>query len=106
MQEVGVSMTIKFQKIIRWIPLVNLLTVFCALVILIKKHLYSIPIKPLVKVFVLVALLTLPKTFVEHFFHYEWLLMEVHYLSVYFQLYFISSFGIEIQEEVMKNEKK
>lgn len=99
-------MTIKFQKIIRWIPFFNLITVLCALVLLIKKRLYGVSTKKLVKVFVLVALLTLPETFIKLFWHYEWLWKGVHYSCFYFQLYFISSFGIEIQEEVIKNEKR
>ena len=95
-------MTIPFQKIIRWIPIINLSTVVYTLFFLWKKG-KMLPVAPFVKMAVLAALIAVPEMLIQHFLDVVWLESLIYYVVSYFQMFVFSSFGIWVQEDILKN---
>jgi len=62
-----------------------------------------LPAAPVVKFFVLIALLTFPEILVDRFVNFFWIQTLVDYISTYLQLFIFSSLGIWIQETLLKN---
>ena len=101
-------MSIKFQKIIRFVPLVNFFVIgFC----LVKVYLSS-PKTRVVEIFkftlvefVSMILVNIPQMILQHFVKNEVFNLFMSLISVYVTLFVISSIAILQQEKYISNSK-
>lgn len=98
-------MTIKKQKIIRFIPIIQFITVFCWLKYYVTKHVkWSNFAKTLFKMFVIVILIHLPRLILHFIFTNEVLDNILYYLSLYPAFFAIATMSVADQE-LCENQK-
>lgn len=91
-------MTIKFQKMIRWIPFFNLLPFFYGITVYCKKgNVY--PFKSFFLTFCIIILIALPEIFIDTYVPIAWLQYVVGNICRYFHLFVIASYGIWLQAD-------
>ena len=89
-------MSIKFQKIIRWIPYFNLLSFFYGLVYLFRNG-KKISMKAFLAVFGILLLITIPEILVNSYIPIVWIQNFIGIITRYFHSIVFSSFGIWMQ---------
>ena len=97
-------MSIKTQKIIRFIPLINLVTMFLwtksCLVNVVKIKDY---IKDMFKIFVSIMLIVIARIFITHVINNQIVTNVLTYISVYLFTLSMSNVAVKAQEKMLIN---
>lgn len=100
-------MSIKTQKILRFIPIVNVITMFCWFGLCFKKSIrQSDYIKALFKMFGYLILITVVRIAISFIFKSEVLDQIVFYVSIYLYFFSISWVSVQAQEKMLSKEEK
>lgn len=91
-------MTIKTQKFIRFIPVVNLITVIFWFKMIIDQKLSATYVfKPMIKVLIAVIIITIPRVIVYNLFDWLWVHILVSLVSAY--LYDVALAWVFVREQ-------
>jgi len=95
-------MSIKTQKILRFIPIVNFVTMFAWINLCFKKSVKQFDyIKNLIKMFLLIILITAVRIVCSFVFKNEMLDSIIMYISIYFYLLSMSFVSVKAQEDIL-----
>ncbi len=99
-------MSIKTQKIIRFIPIINIITLFCWISMCAKKvTTIGFFIKQLLKMFFWFLLVSVPRIVVSFVFNNPQLDMALTWISIYFYFFAMAWISVEAQEKIMNMDK-
>lgn len=100
-------MSIKVQKVLRFIPVVNFFTVFLCLYTCYKQRVtVSQLLKKLLIIFGVLIIILIPEIFVDKFLNNESVSSIVGLLTTYVHLFVISCFAVKYQEELLNSDNK
>lgn len=99
-------MSIKTQKLLRFIPLINLFTVFCWICLCLKKRVsVTMNIKYLLLWFGTAILVTIPEILIDKFCGIHIFVVITDYISMYVHMFIISHIAVKAQEKILENNK-
>ncbi len=100
-------MSMETQKILRFIPIINMITMFCWIGLCFKKSIRQLDyFKSLLKMFAYLLLITVVRIAISFIFKNEFLDQIVFYISIYFYFFSISWVSVQAQEKILSAEKK
>ncbi len=100
-------MSIKLQKIIMYIPLVNIITVFCLLGVYKKNVLETSRfIKFILLVFLLEFIITIPEIILSGVCDIIILNDIVHWITTYFNFFAYAFLAVREQEKILKEKEE
>lgn len=95
-------LAIKTQKIIRFIPIVNILTVFCWIKMYMNNGFKCTDfLKSLLKIFLIIILINVPRMASHFLFKNETLDQILYWVSVYFSFFGMSVVAVADQEKYL-----
>jgi len=99
-------MSLKVQRVIRFIPIVNMITVFCWFNLCFKKSItMSFYLKNLLKIFAMVIVITVIRMVVSLGFQNEVVDIVLTVISIYFYFFSMAWVSVSAQESMLAENK-
>lgn len=99
-------MRIKTQKILRFIPIVNFVTMFCWIYNCYKYHAkISVFLKYLMLMFLSMFALIIPEIIIDTTCSIEWVILIMDLISKYGLMFFVAFFSVKGQEAIISDEE-
>ncbi len=100
-------MSIKTQKILRFIPIINFITMFCWIRLCFKKQVKTRTfIADEIKIIIGVLIITIIRIIISKILKSDNIDLIVTNISMYFYLLIIAWFSVKAQEKILEKEQK